>query len=561
MENNQSINLVSSVSSNQLNKIIFSLKSDKIVVSPYLKAVPYKKNIWFENHSRQFIYKLQSLNMIHYLLLYYRTYQDDRCIEKALQLFYLWYEENYEQYKSDLTYHHYVIALRLSVVSQLLSICKTLDLCILDDVFIEVLATHTKMLADIDIYKRQHINGITQDIVLIKSSMIYNTYYINNAFNNYIEFAKERLTAQLDYFIDDEDSSYLGESLQKAYFLFIRLYDFYQFLEEESDFKMFIKRKLDHLYEFLYAFTDPFGNLLPLGDSSSQIINQALFLNYNHPFKTHYEYLFSNGMRGKKLTYINAYFKKANILIAFSSNEISNEFYKLIFSNSYYSTYHKHHDNLAFNLYYKKQLLFIDGGKYNNQDDNYYRQALMSCYAHNTICVDYQDYQIEKENLNQCGIVNVVLLDDVVFACGIHTLYEDIILKRNILFFKKQLLIIDEFEAKQSHHYEIIFNINPVLSLKTDQQKKYYGYLKGDLAFELKNVFSTTPLTTHYHYGNKNKYKGFMSQRLNQVKPSHTLIYEGKGDNALIITQISLGSIGFRLKFQQTNKKLKLRMG
>lgn len=544
MQDIKVVSLTNNVSLNQLKKLVVDIKKDKIALSPRLKTYTYQKTIWYDHHSRYFLFKLHSLTMISYLLTDYKLFKDDKCVEKAIQLFYLWYEENFPKSYCNLSYHPHVIAQRLLVVSNLLSICKKLDLCILDDIFIEVMSTHVKMLSDDYLYKKQHLDGIDQDIALLITGIVYNQYYIKNAFNEYIELAIKRIYKQLDYFIDDDESSFLGHSIQNAYRLFLRLNDLYIFVNQSIKFESFskhIKIKQDHLYQFIYTFTQPGGILPPIGDSSYVSINQKLFLAYPHPYSKH-------------LVNRNIYFPKANLLI---TNDLDHQ---LIFYNSFYSTYHKHHDNLAFCLSYKGDLLFIDGGRYNYQTDNYYRQAINGSYSHNTICVDFHDYQIDKYQLNRSAIVNVVLEDYLTYACGIHTLYEAVILKRNILFISNQLLLIDEIFAKEMHDYEIVFHLNPILKLKTNGHKEHFGFLNNELAFQLKPIFSTILLTPHYHYGNQNQYKGFMSRKLNQIEPAHTLIFQGKGENELVVTQISLGEKELPINVIANDKMIQIKI-
>lgn len=548
------VSLANNVSLNQLKRIVIDIKKNKIALSPRLKSYTYQKTIWHDHHSRYFLFKLHSLTMISYLLTDYKLFKDDQCVEKAIHLFYLWYEENFPKSYCELCYHPHVIAQRLLVVSNLFSVCKKLDLCILEDLFIEVMSTHAKMLNDDNIYKKQHLDGIDQDIALLTTAIIYNEYYIKNAFYSYIELSIERLNNQLDYYISDDESSFLGQSIENAYRLFLRLNDLLLFLNESiqlESFSKLIKKKQDCLYQFIYTFTQPGGILPPIGDSSYVSINQALFLSYPHPYNLHFKSLFKNS---KHLVDRFVYYKKANLLI---TNGLE---YQFIFNNAFYSTNHKHQDNLAFCLSYKGNELFIDGGRYNYQTDNYYRQAIISSYAHNTICVDYNDYQIDKYQINHSGIVNVVLEDDLTYACGIHTLYEAVILKRNILIVSNQLFVIDEMFAKEMHAYEIIFHLNPILKLKSKYNKNYYGFVDNELALSLHPIFSTFELTPHYHYGNQNQYKGFMSRMLNQIEPAHTLIYQGKGENELVVNQISLGGLELPINVKANDKLIQIKV-
>jgi len=541
--------LTNQIDLKQLRKMVIAINNNKMTLSPLLKSYPYHKKIWYENQNRHFLFKLQSLTMINHLLSQYKLDKDDHNIERALQLFYQWYEENFKYSRCDLCFHPRVIAHRLITASDLLCICKTLNLCILDDLFIEVMATHTKLLADCDYYKKDHFDGIDQDIVLLVSSIVYNHYYIDNAFNAYIDIASKRLMIQLDYFIDEHESSFLAQSLQSAYRLFLRLNDFVKFLDKYTDSVTLAKQiivKLDALYRYLFAFTQPGGFLPPIGDGTDIKLNQNVFLSYPHPYSKYYKYLFSYGKKGTQLVDKHHYFLNANQLVV-NDVKLSSMYYQLIFYNSFYTNYRKHHDNLAFSLYYKGYSLFIDGGLH--QANN--------CYAHNTICVDFLDYQIDKSQINHSGIVNVVLQENMAYACGVHTLYDDVIIKRNLLFVSNQLFLIDEIFAKKIHDYDIIFNLNPILKLQTNNRNQYYGLLNHEIACTLKTIFTTTELKTQYFYG-KHKNES-LSTRQNK-QPTHRLIYQGKGKNELIITQISLGDRITPIEVIANDKSIQLKV-
>ncbi len=535
----------------QLKKVVMSLKQDKIAVSPKLKAFPYEKSIWYEAHSPYFLFKLQSLTMIDYLLSYYQKFHDDRCVIKALQYFYLWYEENQHRSQCKLCFHHDVIAKRLVTISRLLSTSKSLDLLLLDDIFIEVIASHVRRLVEKnDHYHYDH--EIDHDLALIIASIVYNHYYIKNAYQSYIELSIKRLTEKLDDLITN-DSSFLGESTQRAYQLFIRLYQLHHFLKQYTllnDFSKYIKGKLNHLYYFLYAMTQPDAMLPPIFDSSYVSLNKEIILSYQHPLKQKFKDLFSHQM----LHYESFFFQKANFVILNQKN------YKLYFYNSFLNPHHKQQDNLAFCLYYHKYLLFIDGGRYNYQENNYYKNAMNKCYAHNTISVDYHDYQIDRSQINQCGIVSTLFTKDLNYACGIHTLYEELIIKRNLIILSNQMIILDELFSKENHDYEIIFNINPIFNLKTDGLQLYNGYLNHNPIFELKSIYSTMPLTTYYHYGNHKQYKGLMSRKFNHIEPCHSVIYQGKGRNEIVVTRIGLGDYQSKMSIKATKKMIEIKI-
>ena len=63
-----------------------------------------------------------------------------------------------------------VLSKRLLNVCDLLVLCKTNNLCILDDVFIKVITSHITF--QLDNYLPNHIIGVLQDISIIKAIFI-----------------------------------------------------------------------------------------------------------------------------------------------------------------------------------------------------------------------------------------------------------------------------------------------------------------------------------------------------------------------------------------------------
>ncbi len=550
-------NINTEIDKQNLNKIISLLKNNKIIVSPHSKVFPYQKKLWFENplNSRYYTFQMQSLNMVDYLLMYYEKYADDECLAKAMQLFYLWYDDNFVSKTSknftSIAYHNETIAIRLLIVVHLLSICLDKDLCLLEETFLKVISSHCQLLSDEYVYINEHHYGIDQDIALLVASKVYNHYYIKDAYLQYIQLAKKRLKAQLEYFIG-EDGSFYGHSLQIAYIISLRINNLLNFInkyDEDKDFNLYIKSKLESLLVFIYAMTEPFGYLPPIGDSSYIKMNKHAILKCNY-LQPHFEYLFSNGNNGKKLISKHAFFKKANYFITASDESLHDDFYKLLFYSANHSNFHKHPDDLAFILYYKNLQLFIDSGKYNYQSENNYRKCVTSIYAHNTICVDYEPYPLEANKTNHSGIINVVIDDDFVYASGISCLYENVIIRRNIIQLPYNLLIIDDIDAKSKHDYEINFNLNPLIDMKR-VDKEYFGYLKSEQVVQIKNLYFSNNLDSQYHYGNRNELIGFMSRELNKFEPSHHITYHTEDKKTLIITQVILGKHPMDFEIEQ----------
>lgn len=527
-----------------LNRIVNELLSDNIYLSSSFPTYKYNDKLWYENplNNRSYTFMMQCLAPISYLLAYFDMYdKNTKYVDKALDLFYLWYENNFLKNKNDYTFNKHSLALRLISICDLYTTVNQLEHCILEDVFMDVISHHCHFLNEEENYKKYHMNGINQDIALYIAGIVFNRYFNDIKYLEYKELAIKRLTLQINHLIN-EDGSYREHNLQHAYLLFVRLSEFYQSIkdyEKESDLCNLLKDKLDKLVLFLYVMLEPKGYLPPIGDSSYLKVNNKYIFNYDHKLKYYFEYLISNGKHGKKLLYLNTFFPQSNYLISINKRVINTHFTKLIFYCPTHSTTHKHNDDLSFLLYYKNTLIFLDGGKYNYQYDSFYRRAVMSIYAHNTICVDKHDYLIDMINTNKSAITNVSYVDNILLAQGVSCLYDEVLIKRNMVFVKNySLLILDEIKSKNKHDYEFIFNINPNVYLRK-VDKLFNGYLDDEKIFGLETLYSDIDLNAFHYYGDNDEYKGWFSKNVNEIEPSHCVIYHGKAKNAKVITQIA----------------------
>jgi len=417
-----------------------------------------------------------------------------------------------------------------------------LNLCVLDEIFEQVIKKHCHWIKDKKYYKENHNHGFNQDIALYVSAIVYHRYFNDHTFLEYKDQAKKRIFVQLDYLIN-EDGTFKEQSLEGAYLLFVRLVQFYHFMLEhdrEDQLNAFIRNKLNNLLVFLYVLVEPKGLLPPIGDSNYFSINVNQIKEYEDRVADYFDYLIEEGRAGKSLTYLDVFFPMGNYFVSVNKNILYPHFTKLIFYCAFHSTIHKHHDDLSFLLYYKNLLIFIDGGKYNYQYDNFYRQAVTSVYAHNTICVDKHNYLIDEININKSGITNVSKVDDIILISGISCLYENVLIRRDLLYVKNDsLYIIDQIESNQKHQYEIIFNINPRIQLKKEKSG-YRGYYQEKPIFSLDLIFSSMEVDSKHYYGDQKELKGWFSQQSNQIEPSHCVIFQGKNKEGLFITKISL---------------------
>lgn len=501
----------------QLNTIMSDIKDNKIVVGCDLAIDKYDKKIWYEYDSKTFNYHLHTLKFIQYALEYYEKFNNDIGIEKSLAIFYLWFEENFPQSKSKVCYLGEVVTQRLLNVCDLLIVCMNNNLCILDDVFIKVISSHINYnLMDIN-YSQNRFNAIIQDISIIKAAIIYNRYYIDNAFNTEIDKAYIRLQKQIDYLIDK--GQFIGNSLKASYQLFVHLYQFYLFLISYTDleFVCYLKTKLDELYYFIYNITFPGG----IYANSLVYLQPQTLINYPHELNKQFLALFTKDEKIKLITESIVY-DRANLFIYNNDTRLNENYYKLIFMNNFSTTFEKKHDNLHFDLYFRDLLLFTSKNHKSN---------VLGRNFNNPI-VDFHDYLIDKVQINLCSLTSFGKTNNFTFISGLHLLYEDVVIRRSLLLFYQRVIIIDEFSSIETHDFEINFNIHPSVSLEINNENIY-----SDL-FRLKLLHSS------------NNY--FINEDKNTVRINL------KGKDEVLITMIDLSNSDEKINFDIKDKVIRI---
>ena len=248
-----------------------------------------------------------------------------------------------------------------------------------------------------------HINILVETreaIAIIIAAIVYNKYYIANSSTPYLNLGLKSLYSQLDSLLIE--GQYMGKSGYQLFFQLSRLYDYLSTAVAE-DITKYLKSKLDELYYFLYNLTVP-GEIFP-----------------GYPYELSEEVEFQ---------YSNVLFDKAKLFIYANCKTINQDYYKIIFKNGNHN-----YDNLSFTLYYRNYLMLTD---------------------RNTIMVDFHDYLLGQ--INSSIITNYLFTDELAYVSGFHLLYEDVLIRRSLICFYKQIYLIDEISSFEPHDYTLVFN-------------------------------------------------------------------------------------------------------
>ena len=133
-------------------------------------------------------------------------------------------------------------------------------------------------------------------------------------------------------------------------------------------------------------------------------------------------------------------YEKANIFI-YDKN------YKLLFFNNFPYIRKKTHNNLHLEIFYDDVLLLTSVNKH----------YLVRGRNYNNIIVDNHDFLIDKSQVNLCALTNYTHTLTLSYISGLHVLYEDVLIKRTLLLYSKQIIIIDEMFSKENHQWKLIF--------------------------------------------------------------------------------------------------------
>lgn len=228
------------------------------------------------------------------------------------------------------------------------------------------------------------------------------------------------------------------------------------------------------------------------------------------------------------------YCKEAGVLIY---KEDGIEFYCLA---GFHSTVHKHADDCSFILRVNGRDLLLDGGMYNYQESDSTRRYMRSVFAHNTVIVGKESYDIGESNIGKSKIENVVYKDNVLSINMRHILYDGVDINRHISYIEVYdvILIVDTINSSTEYDYSQNFLINP--ELEFIRNNKIYQVFNDDIS-SLRIRQHNKIDEIEYYYGNDKPFRGWQSIVNDQIHPVHNILYNRSGKDVKFITSIEFG--------------------
>ncbi|ERJ12932.1 heparinase II/III domain-containing protein [Haloplasma contractile] len=544
------------------------LLKNKIFVANHLMSPNYYHGIWNDRENgRDFLFKLHAFVPVSYLLSLYEKTKKERYFYKAYELFEKWV--NHHDQSTSITLHDHVIALRLFVLTKLLTTTMQVDTMKGDQVnrIITIMEDHCNRLLEQDVYSKRHNHGLDQDIALYMASFVLMYCLKSPNCQSFKKVAKKRIKLQLDYLIQD-DGSYSEHAPKYAVIVYKRLQAFQLFLKDytkDRRLERYVNQKLVKLHLYIRYMLQPDNKIPPISDSDSTEVDLKSLLNPSQLDKSSFfkKIILNTGFFSQKLDHnllrtsrlqSDYFFENGNMVV--SSNLRHRNFVplKLWFYSSFNTRVHKHHDDLAFMLYYKDRPVFLDAGKYNYNYSDPYRILVQSGYGHNTVRVNNCDPILSRNDVKKSKLCDFAYDDTIMFSCGMHTLYDQVIHKRIMLFIKPAtVLLIDEILSEETVSIEQIFNLTPTLDYNV-RDHCITGVEKDNFIFQMTRLYMNTNATLNAYYGNKDPYIGWYSKRHNQIEPCNTFIFKSKGKHHKSIRSISFVKKDVKVELKQWNK-------
>lgn len=276
-----------------------------------------------------------------------------------------------------------------------------------------------------------------------------------------------------------------------------------------------------------------------------------------------YKFITSGGEEGKAPDPLIIAYPESGYLIARNSWEKNATYF--LFLASYHMHFHKHTDDLSFILY-NNGPIFIDSGPFSYDYQNPFTQYAYSQFAHSTLIINNKSLPRTDNKFDKVSIIkNDIDNNNQRFSVtGVNDRFESVKHIRNITgdLLAGEFKVTDEIISEELNQYKILFQINGDLEIihNGDIVSIFKNNTKvAELEIEEKN--SIEALKIYLVTGQKfPQVMGFQFPKIENVKPSKTLVIEGYNDSveASINTVIRLKD--FKIKGNANfNRKNELR--
>ena len=378
-------------------------------------------------------------------------------------------------------------------------------------------------------------HGIYQDRALIQLAVLFPIF---ESSDEWLDTSVSRLSLHLD-----EDVTLTGvhkEHSSSYHYLVMGLFmSISQFTNHYNIYVENLDSTIYKMQEYLVHLSK-FDGTIPLeGDSTA---NNVLRITESEIINEHLLYLVTDGSQGERIDWDSAVYEDAGVAIFKNDWDDSPPIYFALFNRFHMVTKHKQADDLSFVLTYQDTDYFVDSGKYNYDESDPYRILVRSVFAHNSIAVDGESYDIEdSNNIGKTVIDYFEITSNYCSVKASHTMYDGVKISRTVIFFNDGAVYFhDQIESDNHHTYTQIFNIGQdVIIDDTDQNNVLLSSMIDNSSLTLTQL---NPISEFESYnGSDDPVRGWQSTTFNEVTPITTMNYFLEGNDVAFETAINLG--------------------
>ncbi|WP_171016674.1 alginate lyase family protein [Pseudalkalibacillus caeni] len=491
---------------------------------------------------RSWRFWLHSFLIVGYLVDGYTLFGNEEYLNKAITIVLDWKKKNGSSSDSEMAWHDHSTALRLMMLCKLFYYIKKADLGERDGQELRSLVQqHGDMLANEDFYIKKHNHGLDQDIALYIAATFFPDL---PGSTTWAELALHRFWEQMDHLFA-KDGSYQEHSPDYVYILIDRLIYFYMFLKNHGiEDNQELKERIEGILHFFQYVLQPDGSIPPIGDSEARQVNLQHHYDIGlYGLKALEQFLEKRFRERYKVTLpLENVFPEGGYAVFRNKWPYDVNTVQMLFSASFHSRVHKHHDDLSFTLFGSGHPLLIDAGKYNYDYESPERKFVVSNKAHNTVTVDEANTDISRLNIGKSGLSTYGLHNDVSYAAGFHCLYPGVSHRRIFIYLKPwDIIIFDDVRGyKDDHLFDQYFHLHPALT----------GSLTGPLVkannsnhvplLSIQQLYTNDDYSCEIVKGHQEPLEGWASSHYSTLEPINSVRYRVEGKEARFATHLNL---------------------
>jgi hypothetical protein len=232
----------------------------------------------------------------------------------------------------------------------------------------------------------------------------------------------------------------------------------------------------------------------------------------------------------------------------------------LLFDAGPYGGPHGHEDKLSVELYAFGQSFIVDPGSYTYDKTDPFRPYFVSSQSHNTVLVDGQSQvrRWQKESLdpkpaigNYAAWISQPDFDYVraTYADGYGffqfkqpkdaPVIKDVSHTRHILFVKPDYwLMIDELQASNPHHYQLLFHTPPEIRAVAGSAKTVILKTSSDGPSLYLIPAEHNRVQVNWLFGSENPIQGWYSADYHTKTPATAIIYEYEAGTSIVLATL-----------------------